>query len=149
MTSRERFIKAHSLTRETISRFGGDYRVTFAAALAQTYEKEDVMRKTYSNGDVLEVKFIKNGRDVVITMNGKENCALGIINKLNKPVVKDGETYTRIIGGKWALTEAEYGQIRDMGSKALECALKYQGAFDKLASSKPVYDTMTLNGRSC
>ena len=41
MTNKERFLKAHSITRETLARFGGDYRATFAVALSQVWKVKE------------------------------------------------------------------------------------------------------------
>lgn len=45
MSKSQLFIQAHILTHETVARFGGDYRVTFGAALSHLYKEEKNMQR--------------------------------------------------------------------------------------------------------
>lgn len=66
------FTIAHKMTRESVKRFGGDYRVTFAAALRIAYQESKMIEQATG----LTAVFTKDGFAALIeTRTVAEACA--------------------------------------------------------------------------
>ena len=61
------FTIAHQMTRESVKRFGGDYRVTFAAALRIAYQESKMSTETALNGSEKQIAWATDIRREALT----------------------------------------------------------------------------------